>query len=139
MMPGKLSQAGSFANEAPPECVLLQREVGRGLGNPTVGFWANAKRGLRLEELSRRVRGSTSNSLRSLHTTHNARAPSSASKLLRLLRAGIGTSRRCAASYRLGRYWRHSGHEWPRRIGQHIVAETEKWAKVIRAANIKAE
>jgi hypothetical protein len=50
MMPGKLSQAGSFANETPPECVLLQREVGRGLGNPTVGFWANAKGGLRLEE-----------------------------------------------------------------------------------------
>ncbi len=44
-MPGKLSQAGSFANETPPECVLLQREVGRGLGNPTVGFWANAKGG----------------------------------------------------------------------------------------------
>ena len=29
-----------------------------------------------------------------------------------------GTSRRFAAMHRLGRYWRHSGHEWSRRLGQ---------------------
>jgi hypothetical protein len=27
----------------------------------------------------------------------------------------------------------------PAEFGTHIVAETEKWAKMIRAANIKAE
>jgi hypothetical protein len=27
----------------------------------------------------------------------------------------------------------------PAEFGKHIVAETEKWGKVIRAANIKAE
>jgi hypothetical protein len=40
MMRVKLSQAGSFANENPAR-VAVQREVGRGLGNPQV--WANTK------------------------------------------------------------------------------------------------
>jgi len=32
--------------------------------------------------------------------------------------SACGTSRRFAATHRLGRYWRHSGHEWPRRLGK---------------------
>jgi hypothetical protein len=28
----------------------------------------------------------------------------------------FGTSRRFAVTHRLGRYRRHSGHEWPRRL-----------------------
>jgi hypothetical protein len=30
----------------------------------------------------------------------------------------VGTSRRFAVTHRLGRYWRHSGQEWPRRLSQ---------------------
>src|SRR6266542_1486701 len=30
----------------------------------------------------------------------------------------FGTQRRFAATHRLGRYWRHSGHQWTCRFGQ---------------------
>jgi hypothetical protein len=29
-----------------------------------------------------------------------------------------GTSRRFVVKHQFGRYWRHSGHEWARRLGQ---------------------
>src|SRR6266481_831243 len=93
-----LRRARSPTKPRPSVCYCKGRSGGVS-GTPRLDS-GRTQKGAPAGRTSRRVRGSASNSLRSLYTTHNARPPSSASKLLRLLRAGIGTQRP----------WRHSSN-----------------------------